>query len=510
MPGGLLGAISFAILWYQPIVLFTAFSLLMSLSGPCHRAFTAKLEEKKNLGAISGILAGGILGFGAAEWSVLLETFAMILHFCWCFVFVSLQDPNSEASAAPLEISGQGPLLCFGCWWWFWIFLCGFCLLLFALFSLVFFWAWSDSGLRYCPFSTFDSSKRDIAIASVQFVHQHDNVRRPGESHRGAGRKKNTLWRCCSCFISCERVAPAQVKSQFYINFCRSTPISCERVARGQVKAQLFLNFWRSTLISCETVDVSWLTAGTTLGLKRERYRRREREKGERKERRCEGEKMWEKVWGWADVKMSRCERRCEDDQMWEKMWQKMWENERICERRCERRCEDVKMSRCEDEQMCRWEDEQMWEKMWEKMWENVKEDVREDVKMSRCEDEQMWEKMWRWANVRMSRCERRCEDEQMWRWADVKMRRWRWEGEKMRRWEGKIQTPIMGRTCAQTLSGKTLNNSQLQKPNALGNRITLFWQNIEILTLKCKGSPNSVSMKNKWQLCMTIFYSEM
>ena len=41
-----------------------------------------------------------------------------------------------------------------------------------------------------CSFSTFDSPKRDIAIASVQFVHQHDNVRRPGESHRGAGRKK--------------------------------------------------------------------------------------------------------------------------------------------------------------------------------------------------------------------------------------------------------------------------------------------------------------------------------
>ena len=37
----------FAIWWYQPIVLFTAFSLLMSLLGPCHRAFTAKLEEKK-------------------------------------------------------------------------------------------------------------------------------------------------------------------------------------------------------------------------------------------------------------------------------------------------------------------------------------------------------------------------------------------------------------------------------------------------------------------------------
>ena len=39
----------FAIWWYQPIVPFTAFSLLMSLLGPCHRAFTAKLEEKKNI-----------------------------------------------------------------------------------------------------------------------------------------------------------------------------------------------------------------------------------------------------------------------------------------------------------------------------------------------------------------------------------------------------------------------------------------------------------------------------
>ena len=44
------------------------------------------------LSAISGILAGGILGFGAAEWSVLLDTFAgSCLVFC-CLVFVSVQD----------------------------------------------------------------------------------------------------------------------------------------------------------------------------------------------------------------------------------------------------------------------------------------------------------------------------------------------------------------------------------------------------------------------------------
>ena len=126
---------------------------------------------------------------------------------------------------------------------------------------------------------------------------------------------------------------------------------------------------------------------------------------------------MWEKVWRWADVKMSRCERRCEDEQMWEKMWENMWEKmwrwadvrEDV---RCERRCED----------------EQMWEKML---------DVREGVKMSRCE----------------SRCDRRCEDEQMWRWADVKMSRC--EDEKVWRWEGEIQTPTIGRTLRSDALGK-------------------------------------------------------
>ena len=134
---------------------------------------------------------------------------------------------------------------------------------------------------------------------------------------------------------------------------------------------------------------------------------------------RCEDEQMWEKMWRWAD------ERR----QMWEKMWR--WADVKMS--RCERRCEDekmwrwadvredVKMSRCER----RCEDEQMREDRCERRCEDEQmwrwADVREDVKMSRCEDEQMWEKMWRWADVKMSRCERRCEDEQMWRWADVR-----------------------------------------------------------------------------------------
>ena len=86
---------------------------------------------------------------------------------------------------------------------------------------------------------------------------------------------------CRSTLISCERVARGQVKSQFYLSFCRSTfiscervargqvksqfyyilpqflpidPHSCERVARGQVKSQFYLSFCRSTLISCERV----------------------------------------------------------------------------------------------------------------------------------------------------------------------------------------------------------------------------------------------------------------
>ena len=44
------------------------------------------------LSAISGILAGGILGFGAAEWIVLLDTFARSCCVVWCCSFVSVQD----------------------------------------------------------------------------------------------------------------------------------------------------------------------------------------------------------------------------------------------------------------------------------------------------------------------------------------------------------------------------------------------------------------------------------
>ena len=172
---------------------------------------------------------------------------------------------------------------------------------------------------------------------------------------------------------------------------------------------------------------------------------------------RCEDEQMWrcadvkmsscedEKMWRWEGVKMSRCE----DEQMWRWADVKMlrWENEKRCEdekvwRWADvkmRRCEDVNMCGCEDVKMRRCEDVRMWICADVKMWgcEDVKMRRCEVVKMRRCEDEKVrrWEdeKMWRWEDVKMWRwCEdeedvkmRSCEDEKMWRWEAVKMRRW-------------------------------------------------------------------------------------
>ena len=102
------------------------------------------------LGAISGILAGGILGFGAAEWSVLLDTFARSCSFCWWFVFVSLQDPNSVASSAPLlELSGQGPLPCLCC-----------CFLFVLFFGVLVFFVW----FLLCCFLVLFSFAPDLTL----------------------------------------------------------------------------------------------------------------------------------------------------------------------------------------------------------------------------------------------------------------------------------------------------------------------------------------------------------
>ena len=114
--------------------------------------------------------------------------FDLVFYVCFC-----ARSRNSEASSAtPLELSGQGSLFWFRCL--VGLFAFGFLLLWFFL-VLPVVWAWLDLGPRNGPHSTFDSPKRDIAIASTKFVHQHDNVRRPGESHRGAGRKKKMCLR---------------------------------------------------------------------------------------------------------------------------------------------------------------------------------------------------------------------------------------------------------------------------------------------------------------------------
>ena len=224
-------------------------------------------------------------------------------------------------------------------------------------------------------------------------------VRKSCAGHRNF---TSVFWR--SNLVSCERVAPDKLKSQFYLSFWRSNLVSCQRVAPDKLKSQFYLSFWRSNLVSCERVArdklksqfylsfwrieprfvwkgcVSCRLVGTAPApASRREIEKKERARGARgqegKRRRCEDVRMWR----WEDVKM----RRCEDEKVWR------WEGVKM------RRCEDEKMWRCEDDKMWRWE----------------------DVKMRRCEDE----KMRRCEDVKM----RRCEDEKVWRWEGVKMRRW-------------------------------------------------------------------------------------
>ena len=85
------------------------------------------------LSAISGILAGGILGFGAAEWFVLLDTFARSCTVVWCFSFVSVQDLEFIGTVAAYPFRAVLSVLlllvfvffCFGCVALFW-FVCFF------------------------------------------------------------------------------------------------------------------------------------------------------------------------------------------------------------------------------------------------------------------------------------------------------------------------------------------------------------------------------------------------
>ena len=92
------------------------------------------------LSAISGILAGGILGFGAAEWFVLLDTFARSCTVVWCFSFVSVQDPviHWHISCRPLQCCLVSPLAVFGGFLFvFFVCVC-FCCLALGLFFVIF------------------------------------------------------------------------------------------------------------------------------------------------------------------------------------------------------------------------------------------------------------------------------------------------------------------------------------------------------------------------------------
>ena len=106
------------------------------------------------LSAISGILAGGILGFGAAVW-IVFDTFARSCRDVWWCSFVALQDLLIHWHISCLP---QWSLLIgadfSGCFVRFWVGL------VCAVFRLL---AWQDFGLRNGPHSSFDSPTRDAA-----------------------------------------------------------------------------------------------------------------------------------------------------------------------------------------------------------------------------------------------------------------------------------------------------------------------------------------------------------
>ena len=103
------------------------------------------------LGAISGILTGGILGFGAAEWIVLLDTFARSCFLIWCFVFVSVQDfVIQRHHQPPIGVVWSVLVSLFGR---FCLLSCVFCFVASWLFPFL---AQLDFGLRNGPHSTFD------------------------------------------------------------------------------------------------------------------------------------------------------------------------------------------------------------------------------------------------------------------------------------------------------------------------------------------------------------------
>ena len=73
--------------------------------------------------------------------------------------------------------------------------------------------------------------------------------------------------------------------------------ISCERVAPDNLKSQFYVSFWRSNLISCERVAFRAVSLARLRAFKRE-IEKKERARGQ--ERRCEDEQS-------ENVKMNVC-----------------------------------------------------------------------------------------------------------------------------------------------------------------------------------------------------------
>ena len=109
------------------------------------------------LSAISGILAGGILGFGAAEWCVLLDTFARSCFVVWCFAVFTVQDHviRRHTSCHPFW---SHLCQCFLCWvlgvWFLFVVVFWFVVFLFLFWFCVWTDKTSDCVMVCAPLST--------------------------------------------------------------------------------------------------------------------------------------------------------------------------------------------------------------------------------------------------------------------------------------------------------------------------------------------------------------------
>ena len=95
------------------------------------------------------------------------------------------------------------------------------------------------------------------ALTHKALTHTHTQTRLYTHTHKRNLTPNNAKSHFSSCrwnLISCDRVAPAPVKTHIARNFCPSNLISCKKVAADHVKSQVYLSFCRPALISCESV----------------------------------------------------------------------------------------------------------------------------------------------------------------------------------------------------------------------------------------------------------------